>query len=98
MKAVQKWLSVVFAALFLVCASVSSIADEAMDSKLTMININTASAEELAAALDGVGEARAELIVKFREEQGAFTSVEQLLEIKGVGTATLEKNRDKIQL
>lgn len=97
MKEVQKWLSAVFAALFLVCASVSTIAAEA-DSELAVVNINTASAEELATMLDGVGEARAELIVKFREEQGPFTSVEQLLEVKGVGTATLEKNREKIQL
>ncbi|WP_308368447.1 MULTISPECIES: ComEA family DNA-binding protein [unclassified Microbulbifer] len=97
MKEVQKWLSAVFAALFLVCASVSTIAEEA-DAELIAVNINTASAEELASALDGVGEARAELIIKFREEQGPFTSVEQLLEIKGVGAATLEKNRDKIQL
>ncbi|MGL6158958.1 ComEA family DNA-binding protein [Microbulbifer sp.] len=97
MKEAQKWLSAAFAALFLVCASVSTIAAEA-DAELAVVNINTASAEELATVLDGVGEARAELIVKFREEQGPFTSVEQLLEVKGVGTATLEKNREKIQL
>ncbi|MBY6189669.1 ComEA family DNA-binding protein [Microbulbifer agarilyticus] len=63
-----------------------------------MVSLNTATAEELADALDGVGVTRAELIIQYREENGSFSSVEELLEIKGIGVATLEKNKDRIQL
>ncbi|WP_250462666.1 ComEA family DNA-binding protein [Microbulbifer litoralis] len=95
-------LSVFFAALLLVCSAAVSAedvadADTAQVAAVT-VNLNSASAGELAEKLDGVGEARAEKIVKYRDEKGPFTSAEQLLEIKGIGTATLEKNRDKILL
>ncbi len=63
-----------------------------------VVNINTASASEIAAALSGVGPAKAEAIVAWREANGAFTSVEQLLEVKGIGRATLDRNAGKIQL
>ncbi len=57
------------------------------------ININSASAEELA-QLNGVGESRAAAIIEYRDEKGEFTSVEELTEVSGIGEATLEKNRD----
>lgn len=57
------------------------------------VNINTASAEELA-QLNGIGDTRAEAIVEYRNEKGKFTSVEELTEVSGIGAATLEKNRD----
>lgn len=62
------------------------------------VNINTATAEQLAAALRGVGLARAEAIVKLREELGRFTDVEQLLQVRGLGPKVLNDNRDKITL
>lgn len=62
------------------------------------VNINTASAQEIAAALDGVGEARAAAIVEYREAHGAFKTIEALKEVKGVGDSILEKNRDNIKL
>ncbi|MEH6585981.1 MAG: ComEA family DNA-binding protein [Halioglobus sp.] len=65
---------------------------------MTTININTADASTLAAGLNGVGASRAEDIVRYREEFGAFTTVEQLAEVKGVGKSTLEKNRARITL
>ncbi|MCQ3829646.1 ComEA family DNA-binding protein [Microbulbifer elongatus] len=72
--------------------------EEAQAQAVQVVNLNTATAEELSAALDGVGEARAKLIVQYREENGSFSSVEELLEIKGIGVATLEKNKNRIQL
>lgn len=60
------------------------------------VDINTADAATLAAVLDGVGEAKAEAIVAYREENGPFQSVDQLAEVKGIGLKTLEKNRDRI--
>jgi competence protein ComEA len=62
------------------------------------ININTASAEQLAAALNGVGAAKAQAIVQFREQNGPFKSVEELGQVKGIGEATLAKNKDKISI
>ncbi|MGY6040696.1 ComEA family DNA-binding protein [Aeromonas sp. AE23HZ002T15] len=59
------------------------------------INLNTASADELA-ALKGIGEKKAQAIVDYREKQGKFTSVEQLEEVSGIGPATLDANRDMI--
>lgn len=70
----------------------------AQDGVVTTVNINTADATALAAGLNGVGASRAEDIVRYREEFGAFTTVEQLAEVKGVGKSTLEKNRARITL
>lgn len=60
------------------------------------IDLNTASEEELQ-ELSGVGEVTAGSIVKWREEQGPFTSVDQLLEVDGIGSATLERLRDQVR-
>ncbi|SDJ52917.1 ComEA family DNA-binding protein [Microbulbifer yueqingensis] len=62
------------------------------------VNINQSSAEEMAEMLQGIGPIRAEMIVEYRDKNGPFTSVDQLLEIQGIGAATLEKNRDRISL
>lgn len=62
------------------------------------VNINTATAAELAQALTGVGVKRAEQIVALREQIGKFTAVEQLLEVKGIGPRFLEKNASKLTL
>lgn len=62
------------------------------------VNINTASAAEIAETLQGVGEAKAEAIVAFREGNGNFESVESLAEVRGIGAATVEKNRERITL
>lgn len=62
------------------------------------VNLNTASAEELAAKLHGIGQSKAEAIVAHRDAHGPFTAVEQLLDIKGIGQATLDRNRDIIQI
>lgn len=67
-------------------------------SQAAMVNINTADAEQLQKSLKGIGKVKAEAIVEYRNTNGAFTSVDQLLEVKGIGKATLEKNRDKITL
>jgi competence protein ComEA len=58
------------------------------------VNINTADAATMAARLNGVGEAKAEAIVAYREEHGAFRSVDQLAQVKGIGLKIVEKNRE----
>lgn len=56
------------------------------------INLNTATREELM-TLSGIGEVKADAILAYRAENGAFQSVEQLLEVSGIGEKTLEKLR-----
>ena len=62
------------------------------------VNINSADAKALAQNLDGVGRFRAEEIVRYREAYGPFYSVDDLLEVKGVGKAIVDNNRDRITL
>jgi len=62
------------------------------------VNINKADAAALASALQGVGNARAQEIVRYREAYGPFESVEELTEVKGIGKSTLDDNRARITL
>ena len=57
-----------------------------------MVNINTASAEELSERLVGVDPAQAQRIVEYRQEHGPFSTVEALLEVPDVGAVVLELN------
>lgn len=85
--------------VFLLLVNIQQATAEEQSAQVQLlVNLNTATAEELSESLEGVGPARADLIVQFRDQNGNFSSVEQLLEIKGIGIATLEKNRDRIQL
>lgn len=81
-------------------AAVSSPANDqkSAGAAVNKVNINTADAQTLAANLKGVGEARAMEIVRYREAYGPFASAEELIEVKGIGPATLEMNRDAITL
>ena len=60
------------------------------------ININTADKETLMTVIKGVGEKKAEAIIKYREENGPFKSVDELTNVKGVGEAMIEKHRDML--
>lgn len=62
----------------------------------TKVNVNTADAAAIAAALNGVGASKAEAIVAYRQEHGPFKSAEQLAQVKGIGLKTVEKNIDRI--
>ena len=56
-----------------------------------LTNINTASAEELADALTGIGPVLSERIVAYRDENGPFLRTDQLLSVSGIGPATYEQ-------
>ncbi len=60
------------------------------------IDINIASAEQLAEFLTGIGETKAEAIVQYREAHGAFKHPDELVNVRGIGLATLDRNRDRI--
>ena len=62
------------------------------------VNLNSADVETLANSLHRIGMKKAEAIVAWRNTNGKFTSVEQLLEIKGIGEAILAANRDRLIL
>jgi competence protein ComEA len=59
------------------------------------INLNTADAATLT-LLNGVGDKKAADIVAYRQARGKFSRVEDLLNVKGIGEKTLEKNRDRL--
>jgi competence protein ComEA len=60
-----------------------------------MINLNTATAEELA-QLKGIGEKLAQRIIEYREQHGPFENIEDILQVKGLGENFLEENSAKI--
>jgi competence protein ComEA len=62
------------------------------------VNVNTASAEELADLLTGIGLKKAQAIVEYREEKGNFESIESLTQVKGIGAAIVAKNQSRILL
>lgn len=64
---------------------------------LSIVNINKADAKELT-LIPGIGPSKAERIINKRKELIQFTSIEQLLEVKGIGEKTLEKMKANITL
>ena len=67
------------------------------DIPVLTVNINQASADELAEVLIGVGIAKATEIVSYRKANGPFKSLQDLSAVKGIGSKTVEKNREKIK-
>jgi competence protein ComEA len=62
------------------------------------VNLNTATAETLQKELTGIGAAKASAIVAYRDEHGGFTAIDELIEVKGIGKALLDKNREKLSI
>jgi competence protein ComEA len=60
-----------------------------------LININSASATDLE-ALSGIGEVLAATIIEYRDQNGPFVSVDDLMDVSGIGPATLEEIRDQV--
>ena len=88
MKNIQYGLTALLLSLMLTFSSVS-IAQE--------VNINTADAQTIATSLNGIGLKKAEAIVVWRTENGNFTDLAGLQNVKGIGQKTLEKNKADIQ-
>ncbi len=69
----------------------------ASDGQLAPLNINVADATALQ-GLRGIGAVKAQAIVDHRQAHGAFASVDELLEVKGIGKALLQRNRDRLSV
>jgi competence protein ComEA len=86
-------LGMLLAASALLCGTASAANSTAAAAR---VNINTADAATIDAGLLNIGRSKAEAIVAYRKEHGAFHSAEQLAQVKGIGLKTIEKNRDRI--
>ncbi len=72
--------------------------DAAAKVQTAKVDLNGADAPTLQRELSGIGEAKAKAIVAYRESNGPFSSVDELLEVKGIGKAILDKNREKLEV
>ncbi|MDI1277394.1 helix-hairpin-helix domain-containing protein [Methylobacter sp.] len=62
------------------------------------VNINTADVKTIGEALSGIGQKKAEAIVKYRETKGEFKTVEDLVNVDGIGVKTVEKIKNDVLL
>jgi competence protein ComEA len=83
----KKFLILVLAAAFSMAAWASGA-----------VNVNKASAEEIAESLKGIGLSKAVAIVAYREANGNFAHVDELVNVKGIGIRTIDQNRGMILL
>ena len=82
-------------ALVALCASGAVAAETGAAADKPVININTASAEELE-ELPRVGPVIARRIVEYREQEGAFQSVEEIMNVRGIGEKTFLQFKNRI--
>ncbi|MBT8048615.1 MAG: helix-hairpin-helix domain-containing protein [Xanthomonadales bacterium] len=62
------------------------------------VNVNKATAAEIAENLKGIGLSKAQLIVDYRDANGTFVHVDELVHVKGIGIKTIDRNRGMILL
>jgi len=62
------------------------------------VNINTADAIAMAQALNGIGVTKAQAIVEYRGKNGDFQSIDDLVNVKGIGSKLVARNRSLILL
>jgi competence protein ComEA len=84
---------------FTLCLALGAVTVSAAEpAPVEKVDINSADAETLASVLDGVGVVKAEAIVRYREANGGFRTLEELANVSGIGLATLDRNQDRIVL
>ncbi|MDK9603232.1 helix-hairpin-helix domain-containing protein [Lelliottia wanjuensis] len=70
----------------------ATVSNKAADDEGTRVSINSASAEDLARAMNGVGLKKAQAIVGYRDEYGPFKTLDDLKQVPGIGSALVERN------
>ena len=63
-----------------------------------LIDINNADAAAIAENLTGIGASKAQAIVDYRAKNGPFASVDDLVNVKGIGLKTIDRNRDYLTI
>ncbi len=94
----QGWASPSISDATVYLAGKGSAANAAQVQRVGTVDLNTASAEQLAATLKGVGVSKARAIVRYRAEVGPFRSIEELEEVKGIGPSTVARNKERMTL
>lgn len=84
----MRLLRIFFVVFSLLCAPLTVAAEP--------VNINTADAQTLAAAMKGVGPDKAAAIIAYRRQHGPFKSIDDLKAVKGIGDKTVERNRPNL--
>ncbi|MBI6618886.1 helix-hairpin-helix domain-containing protein [Pseudomonas corrugata] len=72
--------------------------EQSVQAQSAKVDLNGADAATLQRELSGIGKGKADAIVAYRESNGPFSSVDELLEVKGIGKAILDRNRDKLEV
>lgn len=96
-KAAMAWKAAGFSLALLLCPLSQAQEAEALAPESEQVNINQADAATIAEMLDGVGLTKAEAIVSYRELNGEFASLEDLVMVSGIGEATVQRNQEKIR-
>ena len=73
------------------------VLEESEESNSKMVNINSASVEKLS-SLNGIGKSTAEKIVKYREENGYFNTIEEIMNVSGIGESKFNSIKDNIEV
>ncbi|WP_347300069.1 helix-hairpin-helix domain-containing protein [Dolosigranulum savutiense] len=74
-----------------------AVAGAGSDSGELVVNINTATEQELM-TLSGIGQAKAQQIIQYREENGLFDTPEDLMNVSGIGEKSFETLKDRIKV
>lgn len=83
--------------LGLVFSSMSVLAQKSSPVSTEKINLNTATAEQLQ-SLPGIGPAIAKGIVDYRTKSGKFKTIEEIINVKGIGEKKFQKIKDRLVL
>ena len=95
MKRPKKYLVLSLVVVVLVAFAPALWSQQAQEEVTEKVNINTATAEEIA-QLKNIGSTYAMRIVEYRQENGPFEKPEDILRVKGIGEKTYELNKTKI--
>jgi competence protein ComEA len=85
--------------IFTTMAAIAALVVSSVTTSIAMaapVNINTASATEIADALNGIGLSKAQAIVDYREAYGPFNRPDEIVFVRGIGGSTLENNKSDI--
>ncbi len=78
-------------------ASSTQAASSRGEATASKINLNSADIEQFK-TLPGIGDVRAQAIVSYRDANGPFAAIEDILEVQGIGAATLDSIRELIEV